>query len=214
MTGTIQTLLSGWGGYPRLMTSVARVERYDELAYWATQPALARGLGRAYGDAAISATGTTVLTTRLNRFLSFDPSTGLLEAEAGVSLDEILRITVPQGWFLPVTPGTRYVTLGGAIAADVHGKNHHRVGSFSAFVRGFTLFTPQGPIACSAVENPDIFWATVGGMGMTGLIGDVSLQMKPIPSSEVLVTHVPAANLAQALALLSDPAQDDEYTVD
>ncbi|MEL0028831.1 MAG: FAD-binding protein, partial [Perlucidibaca sp.] len=90
---------------------------------------------------------------------------GVIRAEAGVSLDDILQVAMPQGWFLPVTPGTRYVTLGGAIAADVHGKNHHHVGSFSAFVRSFELFTPQGLLTCSASENVEAFRATVGGMG-------------------------------------------------
>lgn len=210
---SVSTTLSGWGRYPQVATQLVRPDRYSELDAWSQRPCLARGLGRAYGDAAISAGGHTLLTTRLNRFLSFDPASGVLCAEAGVSLDDILQVAMPQGWFLPVTPGTRYVTLGGAIASDVHGKNHHQVGSFSAFVRRLVLFTPHGAIPCSADENPLVFWATVGGMGMTGLIGEVELQLRPIPSADMLVRHTPAANLGEIFAHFRDPALDDEYSV-
>lgn len=213
MTTTVKQELTGWGRYPQVTAQVARPDRYAELLGLAQGAALARGYGRAYGDAAVSAVGTTVLMTRLNRFLTFDASSGLLSAEAGVSLDEILQVVMAQGWFLPVTPGTRYVTLGGAIAADVHGKNHHHVGSFSAFVREIELFTAQGPLRCSPTQNAPIFWATVGGMGMTGLIGEVTLQLKRIPSAEMQVQHRPAANLAEAFALMESAELDDEYTV-
>lgn len=210
---TVKQTLAGWGRYPQVASQVARPDRYVEVAAWAREASLARGMGRAYGDAAISAGGTTVLMTRLNRFVSFDADSGLLRAEAGVTLDDILQVVMPQGWFLPVTPGTRYVTLGGAIAADVHGKNHHHVGSFSAFVQAFDLFTPGGMLTCSASENAEAFNATVGGMGMTGLIGEVTLQLKRIHSGNMLVQHLPAPNLAAALALMDAPEHDDEYTV-
>jgi len=212
-TNTVKQTLAGWGRYPQISAQVARPDRYAELAGLAQGAALARGHGRAYGDAAISASGTTVLMTRLNRFLAFDASSGLLTAEAGVSLDEILQVVMPQGWFLPVTPGTRFVTLGGAVAADVHGKNHHHVGSFSAFVREIELFAAHGAMRCSPTENAPIFWATVGGMGMTGIIGEVTLQLKRIPSSDMQVQHRPAANLAAAFALMESVELDDEYTV-
>lgn len=210
---TVKTPLSGWGRYPVVDAVLARPERYLELQQWAAQASLARGMGRAYGDAAISASGTTVLTSRLNRFLAFDAETGVLRAEAGVTLDEILQVVMPQGWFLPVTPGTRYVTLGGAVAADVHGKNHHHVGSFSVFVTGIELFTSTGQFHCSAIENTEIFHATVGGMGMTGLIGEVTLQLRRIHNDRLQVQHVPAPDLATVLELMADPARDDEYTV-
>lgn len=205
--------LSGWGRYPQVNATLARPEQYRELAAWAQQASIARGMGRAYGDAAISASGTTVLTERLDRFLAFDADTGVLRAEAGVSLNAILHLVMAKGWFLPVTPGTRYVSLGGAIAADVHGKNHHQVGSFGRFVRAFVLFTPSGPLTCSATENVRAYQATLGGMGMTGLIGEVELQLKRIPSSSMLVQHVPAANLRESLALMNSAEHDDEYTV-
>lgn len=213
MTVTVSQTLSGWGRYPKILTRVARPERYAELASLARETGLARGMGRAYGDAAISAAGTTILMTRLNRFVSFDETTGLLRAEAGVTLDEILQAVMPRGWFLPVTPGTRYVTLGGAVAADVHGKNHHHVGSFSAFVTDIELFTPAGPLRCSREENVQAFHATLGGMGMTGLIGEVGLRLRRIPSAEMLVRHVPARDLDESLALMASAEHDDEYTV-
>lgn len=214
MTGaTVDQTLHGWGRYPRLPARLARPDRYAELSAWAGEACLARGMGRAYGDAAISANGATLLTTRLNRFIAFDADSGLLRAEAGVTLDEILQACLPRGWFLPVTPGTRYVTLGGAIAADVHGKNHHHVGSFSAFVRGIELFTPAGALACSPEQNAEAFWATVGGMGMTGLIGEVTLQLKRVPSTSMQVQHLPAPDLASAFALMESEEHDDEYTV-
>lgn len=212
-TSFITRTLSGWGRYPQVPARLARPDRFVELSAWAGEPSLARGAGRAYGDAAISANGVTVLTTRLNRFLAFDAATGLLRAEAGVTLDDILQACLAQGWFLPVTPGTRYVTLGGAVAADVHGKNHHHVGSFSTCVRELLLFTADGPLRCSPVQSPEVFWATVGGMGMTGLIGEVTLQLRRVPSGDMQVQHVPAANLQAALELMSDAAHDDEYTV-
>ncbi|MBQ0713617.1 MAG: FAD-binding oxidoreductase [Paraperlucidibaca sp.] len=205
--------LSGWGRYPQVDATLARPEQYRELAAWAQQASLARGMGRAYGDAAISANGTTVLTERLDRLLSFDADTGVLRAEAGATLDTILRAVMAKGWFLPVTPGTRYITLGGAIAADVHGKNHHHVGSFGRFVRSFELFTAAGAMTCSSSQNVPAYQATLGGMGMTGLIGEVELQLKRIPSSNMLVQHVPAANLRESLALMSSTEHDDEYTV-
>lgn len=209
----INQTLAGWGRYPQVPAKVARPERYRELADWANEPSLARGMGRAYGDAAISANGVTVLTTRLNRLLAFDAATGLLRAEAGVTLDDILQVSLHQGWFLPVTPGTRYVSLGGAVAADVHGKNHHHVGSFSAFVRELVLFTATGPVTCSATQAPEVFWATVGGMGMTGLIGEVTLQLKRIASGDMQVQHLPARDLETSLALMGSTEHDDEYTV-
>ncbi len=203
--------LSGWGRYPEVDANLARPEQYRELAAWAQQASIARGMGRAYGDAAISARGTTVLTERLDRFLDFDADTGVLRAEAGVTLDAILHAVMAKGWFLPVTPGTRYVTLGGAIAADVHGKNHHHVGSFARCVRAVELFTASGPMTC--LPGTPAFNATLGGMGMTGLIGEVEIQLKRIPSSDMLVQHVPAANLRESIALMHAAEHDDDYTV-
>src|SRR5690606_39473149 len=129
----------------------------------------ARGLGRASGDASLPRDGAVVLAERLDRLLAFDPATGVLACEAGVSLATILELFLPRGFFFPVTPGTKYITLGGAIAADVHGKNHHRDGSISRWLLDFHLMTAAGEVVrCARDENPELFWATVGGMGLTG----------------------------------------------
>lgn len=145
---------------------------------------------------------------RLDRFLAFDEQTDTLVAEAGVSLAEILDVFVPRGRFLPVTPGTRFVTLGGALAADVHGKNHHRDGCFSAFVDRFTLLTAGGNIlTCSREENSDVFWATVGGMGLTGIILTVSLRLRRIQTAYCAVEYTRAENLDRALEIFLDDAQ-------
>src|SRR4029079_15624323 len=130
---------------------------------------IARGLGRSYGDSATLENGSIVLGERLDRFIDFDAATGTLTCEAGVSLADVIDFAVPRGFFLPVTPGTKFVTVGGAIAADVHGKNHHRTGSFGNFVENFELWTGRNQmIRCSRTENAEVFWATIGGMGLTG----------------------------------------------
>lgn len=201
--------LSGWGRYPTLPAHCARPERYAEFVAWSQQAALARGAGRAYGDAAISAAGTTVLTSRINRLLAFDPSTGLLRAEPGVTLDDILSALLPRGWFFDITPGTRFITLGGAIAADVHGKNHPKAGSFARCVEGFWLYHPTGECYCSRVSHPDLFAATLGGMGMTGMIGEVTLRLRPITSSEMWVTSHKVENLAALLQQFEVDSPDD-----
>lgn len=207
-----EQLLSGWGGYPRARCRVHRPERDDLL------PALAgllpRGLGRAYGDAALDPVDGVVSTERLDRLLAFDPATGLLEAEAGASLGRIGSTFLDRGWFLPVTPGTKFVTLGGAVAGDVHGKNHHVDGSFSRHVAYLDLVCPTGErIRCSEQERPDLFHATAGGMGLTGLIAQVGLRLAPVPGPWVRVTHHPSRDLEQSFRLLGDPSIQEPYSV-
>lgn len=145
---------------------------------------LAHGLGRSYGDVALNAGGTLIGTRGLDRFVVFDRETGILEAEAGVTLEDIIRIALPHGWFLPTTPGTKYVTLGGAVANDVHGKNHHRAGTFGCWVRSLELARSDGSLqACGPEDNEELFRATVGGLGMTGLITKVKLQLVKVPGA-------------------------------
>ncbi|WP_018168627.1 FAD-binding oxidoreductase [Thioalkalivibrio sp. ALMg9] len=148
------------------------------------RPLLAHGLGRSYGDVCLNPQASLLHTPGLDRFVAFDAATGELTAEAGVSLDALLRFAVPRGWFTPVVPGTRFVTLGGAIANDVHGKNHHQAGSFGDHVRALTLRRSDGQVLEVTPENtPDWFAATVGGLGLTGLIETVTLQLAPIRSA-------------------------------
>lgn len=205
--------ISGWGRYPVQSCELSRPERYCDLLADAAG-IIARGQGRSYGDAALHEHGRVLLTERVNRLLEIDWQRGVLRAEAGVTLAEILAVIVPRGWFLPVTPGTKFVSLGGCVAADVHGKNHHHEGSFGQHVLGIELILADASrVRCSAGEHAELFWATVGGMGLTGIIGEVSVQLIPIDTPYMQVRHHAAANLEQLFALLQDPALDDRYTV-
>ena len=180
MTQTLQ----GWGRYPTLQADVAHPATQHAAKDWLKlQPTgIAYGLGRSYGDSALAP--QVLQTDRMNLLLAFDGASGRLTAQAGVTLDEILRFFVPRGWFLRVTPGTRFVTLGGAVASDVHGKSHHATGCFSECVESFRLLLASGEIwNCSRGENPELFRATCGGMGLTGVILDVSLHLMAIQSA-------------------------------
>jgi len=209
------TEISGWGRFPTAESDVVRVERQSDLSslLQAGDRMIPRGLGRSYGDASFLSTGQTIEIGRLNRMLAFDPGTGVLSCEAGVTIDELLAHFVPRGFFPPVTPGTRFVTLGGALACDVHGKNHHRDGSISRHVIGFELLTGNGArVHCSREANADLFWATLGGLGLTGIITEVTLRMKPIETSFISVDYDRASNLDHALELFQSDA-DYLYSV-
>ncbi len=210
---TIITPLSGWGRYPVQSCELERPERYAGL-YSDASSLIARGQGRSYGDAALNENGRVMLTERVNRLLDFDLANGILRAESGTTLAEILEVIVPKGWFLPVTPGTKFVSLGGCVAADVHGKNHHHEGSFGDHVISIELILADGShVQCSATENPELFWATVGGMGLTGIIGEVTLKLIPISSAYMTVQHHVAEDLEQLFQHLQDPKLDDRYSV-
>ncbi len=213
MPTTMTTSLTSWNNYPTIQASVCRPERYKDL-FSIEGSQLARGLGRSYGDAALSSTGTVILTEKLNRVLEFDPVKGTLIAEAGLSLETILTFIVPRGWFLPVTPGTQYVTLGGCVAADVHGKNHHRDGSISDHLLYLDLITADGSVMrCSPAAHPDLYWATIGGMGLTGIISEVAIQLRSIESAYIACQHHAVANLEALLQVLDDRDKDDLYSV-
>jgi decaprenylphospho-beta-D-ribofuranose 2-oxidase len=205
--------LQGWGRYPQI-----EAQLFAPLTVSGCQPLIeqpqsliARGMGRSYGDSALH---ERVLSTRhLQHLLAFDGAQGTLRCQAGVSLDQLLDFLVPRGWFLPVTPGTRFVSVGGAVASDVHGKNHHLHGCFSEYVDELLLGLADGSLlTCSRSEHPELFHATCGGMGLTGLIVEVSLRLTPIRSAYVNQTTFKAANLDEALQLF-DAQQHKTYSV-
>jgi decaprenylphospho-beta-D-ribofuranose 2-oxidase len=215
---TLTKPISGWGRYPVQICELERPERYADLRPQGTNASsatlIARGQGRSYGDAALNENGHVLLTERIDRMLDLDARQGILKAEAGVTLADILPVIVKQGWFLPVTPGTKFVSLGGCVAADIHGKNHHHEGSFGDHVISIVLILADGSHkTCSATENADIFRATVGGMGLTGIIAEVTIKLLPIMTSKMLVQHHAADNLKQLFQMLQDPALDDQYSV-
>lgn len=206
------TELSGWGRFPRRPADL--IAPRDEAAIAAALPGgpvIARGLGRSYGDAAL---GARVLAMRgLDRMIAFDPDTGRLTAEAGVSLAEVIDAFLPRGWFPLVTPGTRFVTLGGAIAADVHGKNHHRDGSFGACVDSFDLMGPDGTVrTCNRQENSDLFHWTLGGMGLTGVILRATIRLRRVESGWIRQRTIPAPSLDAAIAAF-EWGMDATYSV-
>ncbi|MDE2401343.1 MAG: FAD-binding oxidoreductase [Burkholderiales bacterium] len=172
------------------------------------------GNGRSYGDSNLNPGGALVLGRQLDRFIDFDPATGLLTCEAGVLLSEILQLLVPQGWFLTVTPGTQFVTVGGAIANDVHGKNHHAVGSFGNHTTQFELLRSDGSRrVCSPTHNADWFGATVGGLGLTGLITWAQIQLRRIANPYVHTESIRFHSLEEFFVLSQASEADHEYTV-
>src|SRR5260370_22876839 len=211
------TTLTGWGRYPLSESDLYRPEKIAELQAIVasnTTSLIARGAGRAYGDAALNDQNRVVDLTRLNRMLSFDERTCILPCEAGVTIAEIIDVFVPRGFFPPVTPGTRFVTLGGSIAADVHGKNHHRDSSLASHVTTFDLMLASGEIRrCSRSENPDLFWATVGGMGLTGVILELEIALRRIESAYLDGELIRAPNIDAAIEAFERTDSQYGYSV-
>ena len=177
-------------------------------------PSLPFGMGRSYGDICLNAGGGLWANKRLDRYISFDASTGTLTCEAGVLLKDIQRMMQPRGWMLPVMPGTQIVTVGGAIANDVHGKNHHIRGSFGNSIKKLTLLRTDGDvIECSPSDSSDWFSATVGGMGLTGWITSATLQLIPVSSPWVYVESIPYRSLDEFVTLADESEDEWEYTV-
>lgn len=205
--------LAGWGRYPRRPGPVARPRDAEAVgALIGAGGVIARGNGRAYGDSAMGAAATLDLR-RLNRMLSFDAEAGRLVAEAGVLLGDVIATFLPRGWFPWVTPGTKFVTLGGAIAADVHGKNHHRDGAFGTFVDWIDVMGADGAVTrASREENAELFAWTLGGMGLTGVILRAAIRLRPVESGWIAQTTIPAQNLAEAMAAF-ESADDATYSV-
>jgi decaprenylphospho-beta-D-ribofuranose 2-oxidase len=212
--GPILEAVAGWGRHPVRPGLVVRPGRLRVPAGAASL--LPRGLGRAYGDAAVpaSAEGLVIQTVRADRILDFDPASGVLTCEAGLSLADILRVFVPRGWFPAVTPGTKFVTVGGCVACDVHGKNHHRDGSFGGFVEGVRLRAADGSlVACSPSRHRELFLATLGGMGLTGLIVEVALRLRRVESPWIVLETARVGGLDEMLEGLRASARDWPYTV-
>ncbi|MEL6952875.1 MAG: FAD-binding oxidoreductase [Pseudomonadota bacterium] len=204
--------LSGWGRYPKVKTQVEAPRSTADLQELLAQgrPVIARGNGRSYGDSAVGAP-LTLEMRHFNRMISFDAETGQLVAEAGVSLGDIIKGFLPRGWFLAVTPGSKFVTLGGAIAADVHGKNHHKDGSFATCVDWIDVLGPGGQVT-RAEKGSALFEWTLGGMGLTGIILRAAIRLRPVESGWIRQTTIPVPNLAAAMAAF-DQAQDATYSV-
>ncbi|MHB2040073.1 MAG: FAD-binding oxidoreductase [Acidiferrobacteraceae bacterium] len=204
-----------WGNYPRCRQRVAPLDwRTDPLPGDARRGILPFGQGRSYGDSCLNDEGTIVPTHRLDHLIAFDAKTGLLHCESGVTLEQILALAVPRGWFLPVSPGTRFVSVGGAIANDIHGKNHHRAGTFGAHVREFELVRSDGSrLICSDSRNGDWYRATIGGLGLTGLITQAVIQLKPVPGPFMGVETVKFRSLDEFFELSRESCADYEYTV-
>jgi len=198
-------MISGWGRYPRQDCVVNRPRSEGEVrALLGAGPMIARGNGRGYGDCA-QQQANTVEMLRFNRMLSFDPATGQLVAEAGVLLKDVIDTFLPRGWFPSVTPGTKFVTLGGMVAADVHGKNHHRDGSFGAFVDWLDVLGADGEVRrCDAESNAELFGFTIGGMGLTGIILRVAFRLRPVESGWIRQATLPAPDLDTAMRLFEE----------
>lgn len=209
--------MAGWGRLPLVSAPQARPTTTAELAAaWAISGRrISRGLGRAYGDAALPATeGFALSALGMSRMISFDETSGLLVAEAGVSLAEIIDVFLPRGWFLPVVPGTKFVTIGGAVAADIHGKNHHVDGTFGAHVAWLDLLLPTGgSLRCSEGQEAAVFRATIGGMGLTGHIERVAIRLRLVPSAWCKVRTVRGRDLAHTLELLATNDGSYRHTV-
>jgi FAD/FMN-containing dehydrogenase len=206
-----------WGRYPKSeparvveLSWISEVPDLNRLP----RPILAYGKGRSYGDCCLNNGGTLLDASGLDRFMRFDPETGLLRCEAGVTLKTILELIVPANWFLPVTPGTQFVTVGGAIANDVHGKNHHRAGSFGCHLQRLELLrSDTGTVVCSRERNRDLFEATIGGLGLTGVILWAEFQLKRICGPLIDCEKLRFETLEEFFELSASSDKECEYTV-
>ncbi len=217
-TQTRKVRLAGWGMTEPTVAEVAQPRSADEVAALmkgaSAAGVIARGLGRSYNNAAQNDGGLVLSMAGMTDVLSFDQASGVVTCEAGVSLEQLMVRLLPAGWFVPVSPGTRQVTVGGAIAADVHGKNHHSAGSFARHVLSFDLLTADGDVRTVTPESDaDLFWGTAGGMGLTGIILRATIAMKPVETSRLIVDTVRMANIDDTMAYLASTDKDYDYTV-
>jgi len=205
--------VTNWGNFPIVEKEMKSEDSFRKIKEFVlnNNEVIARGNGRCYGDASL---GEHIFSTKkLNKFISFDRLNGIIECESGVLLSDVLEISVPQGYFLYVTPGTKLISVGGAIASDVHGKNHHSEGCFSEYVLDFKLMTENGDIIiCSKEENSEKFYATIGGMGLTGIILSARFKLKNIETAYIRQESIKAENLDEIFRLF-DESESYTYTV-
>jgi len=197
--------IANWGNYP-VMESEERLFSFDDQLSQLVKESnhfIPRGNGRCYGDASLGE--ETISTLKYDKILSFDTVNGIFECQSGLVLDQVLEVIVPKGWFLPVTPGTKFITVGGAVGSDVHGKNHHVDGSFSNHIADMDILLASGEtITCSPQSHPDLFEATCGGMGLTGMITRIKFRLKKIETSFIKQKQIKAANLEEIIRLFDE----------
>ena len=207
--------LAGWGANARVDCVLREPETEEQVrATLDTAGTIARGLGRSYGDAAVNAHGRVLRMTRLDRYTAFDELSGTLTCEAGLSLADIIRDFAPRGWFPMITPGTKFVTVGGCIANDIHGKAHHVQGCFSSCVEAMDILLANGQIvAVSRTENPELFWATFGGMGLLGVVLTARIRLRRIETTFFRQKAISVHDLEGMLAALAEHDQSFPYSV-
>jgi FAD/FMN-containing dehydrogenase len=213
--------LQSWGRYPHQPQTPHAVHwpedvplQLSEIALQTASGALAFGCGRSYGDVCLAVSNHVLTMQPMNRILDANWETGVITAQAGLTLADLIQIALPHGWFLPVTPGTKFVTLGGAVANDVHGKNHHIMGTFGRHVKNLALYrSDQGVVACSPTLKPELFAATVGGLGLSGVILTVELQLRRVASSNIEQRSIRFGGLSVFFELSKKYDAANEYTV-
>ena len=197
--------VSNWGRYPVIDARSYTFRTVDELRSFVggTPRFITRGSGLSYGDASLAP--VILSTLKFNKILEFDRENGYIRCESGVTLDDLLRVIVPAGWFLPVVPGTKYITVGGAVAADVHGKNHHKDGSFNKYVSSISVMGTSGQvIQCSRESNPELFHSTCGGMGLTGVILEAGIHLTKVKTAYIVQKNIVAKDLGALISLLKE----------
>lgn len=205
---------TSWNNYPKVKKQKNFfLERFSSTLL-ENESLLAYGNGRSYGDVCLNSSGTILHTINLNKIISFDEKKGILKCESGITFDEILKKITEKGWFLPVVPGTKYITLGGAVANDIHGKNHHKSGSFGNFIKSFELIRSDGKkYLCSETENKDLFFSTIGGLGLTGVISWVELDLRKIKSNTLSAKTQRFSSLEEYWEINNTLEMEWEYTV-
>lgn len=220
MTQTPQGLtelagLPSWGMYPQSSSQSIPIDpKQKRLPIKDSYSSLPYGLGRSYGDSCLNNQNILCPTEFMDMLLNLNETEGTLKVQAGASLKNILEVIVPKGWFIPVSPGTKYVTIGGAIANDIHGKNHHKAGCFGNHVKEIKIARSNGEvISCSPTTNDDIFEATIGGLGLTGLITEATIKLKKIDSQNIVANQTPFESLEEFFAINAEKETTHEYTV-